>query len=79
MPGERLWFSLRAPTTKVNNDGPTGVNAYAFTLIAMSFMEELPQRQNDALKPLKVLACGCSCCNFKEGERKRKSERFYLN
>lgn len=72
--GTALVFLARADD---KGDGPAGVNAYAFTLIAMSFMEELPQRQNDALKPLKVLACGCSCCNFREGERKRKSERFY--
>lgn len=73
MPGEWLWFSLCAPTTKANIDKPAGVNAYDFTLIAMSFMEELPQRWNDALKPLKVLACGCSnVISEKEGGRERE-------
>ena len=44
MPEEWLWFSLSAPTTKANHDRPASVNAYSFTLIVMSFMEELPQR-----------------------------------
>jgi len=71
--GMALVFLARADD-KGNHDRPVDVNAYDFTLIAMSFMEELLQRRNDALKPLKVLACRCRCCNFKE--RKRE---FLLN
>jgi len=71
--GMALVFLARADD-KGNHDRPVDVNAYGSTLIAMSFMEELLQRQNDALKPLKVLVCGCRCCNLKARKRERKRE-----